>query len=259
MATDHPIDAEFSDQAVEPLRAESLASLVYESMRESILNGRFKRGQHLVEARLAGQFGVSRGPVREALRRLEEEFLVVERPRRGKFVRELDEKDLTDIYNVRLIIETASARLSARRRANTSKLATYVSAMEDAATRGALHELVEAELAFHAEICVLSGNAFLPSLFRVIASQVRLALEFDDEGYEDLGELAREHIPIVERINAGDERGAALVIQEHIRTTSGGKPARGINPSDLLPIGFSLDAEVRDDTPGAPGGQLPSS
>ena len=221
-----------------PLAPQSVGELAYRSIRESILSGRFTAGERLVETRLADELGVSRAPVREALRRLGEERLVDERPRHGVFVRRLTAADFVDIYNLRIAIETAAIRLVTRRRASTETLEEIVDAMRRAARRGRAADVVALELSFHEEVCALSGNAHLAAVFGGVSAQIRMALALDDAEYERLEDVAAEHVPLIEAIESGDEHGAATALHAHILATVGPVLGRlGGSPDELLALG----------------------
>lgn len=100
--------------SLRPLRRETLAVQAADAIRELIAAGHVTGGDRLVESRLAGQLGVSRGPVRDALRLLTQEGLVRDEPRRGTFVVRLTEQDIVDVYDLRIAVETAAVRLLLR-------------------------------------------------------------------------------------------------------------------------------------------------
>ena len=221
-----------------PLAPQSLAELAYRSIRESILAHRFRAGERLVETRLAQELGISRAPVREALRRLGEEQLVVERPRQGTFVREFTADDFVDIYNLRIAIETAAIRLVTRRREGIEPLEAIVDDMQRAARRQRPEEVAGLEFRLHETLCELSGNAYLSSVFRSLSAQIRAALALDDAEYADLHDIVDEHVPVLDAIRGGDERQAALVLHRHILATVGPVLDR---------LGGSAQALLRDD------------
>ncbi len=100
--------------ALQPLEApRSLAEDAADRIREQILGGGFRQGEHLVEARIAEQLNVSRGPVREAFKLLRAEGLLLEEPRRGTFVVSLAPNDVREIYGLRAAIEGRAARILA--------------------------------------------------------------------------------------------------------------------------------------------------
>lgn len=219
-----------------PLRSSSLADQVYEALRGSILAGRFEPGEQLVESRLASDLGVSRGPIRDALRQLAEDSLVVERPRSGAFVRELRAADLVEIYNVRLAIELLAMRLCVRGRASTRELRALIDAMTAAARAGDRETVVAAEMRFHSTLCELAGNTQLVRMFRRLEGPIHLALAMDDANYENLAEIADEHLPLVRAIEAGDEAVAVAELQEHVMSSIGELVNRlGGDSSQLIP------------------------
>lgn len=218
------------------LAPQSLAELAYRSIRDSIVAHRFGAGERLVEARLAEELGISRAPVREALRRLADEHLVVERPRQGTFVREFTADDFIDIYNLRMAIETAAIRLLTRRGQGIEPLEAILEDMRRAASRRRPEEVAGLEFRLHETLCELSGNAYLTVVFRSLAAQIRVALALDDAQYTDLHDIVAEHVPVLEAIRSGDERRAAAVLQQHILATVGPVLARlGGSPDALLP------------------------
>ena len=202
----------------EPKRVKrtSVAESAYEAIRESVLGGRYAPGDQLVEARLAERLGVSRGPIREALRRLCEEGLLVDVLHRGTFVRELGPADLIDIYNVRIGLECVAVRLVIRSGRSLHQLAHLVEEMRAAALAVDLKRLSLLEFRFHETLCDLSGNALLASVFRSISTQVRMALALDNASYPDPVAIPAEHEPVLEAIAAGDERLAVERITAHI-------------------------------------------
>jgi DNA-binding GntR family transcriptional regulator len=222
-----------------PLQRASLPDRVYAALRDSILAGGFAPGEQLVEARLADELGVSRGPVRDALRRLVEDSLVVDRPHGGSFVREIDAGDLVEIYNVRSAIETLAARLCVRRAVDAGALREQVEVMRAAAARGDAAAVVAAEVAFHERLCELAGNTHLLRTFKRLEGPIHLALAMDDATYESLDDIAAEHLPLVDAIAARDERRAIAESHTHVMSSIGPLVARlGGDPDELVgPLG----------------------
>ena len=194
----------------------SVAESAYEAIRDSIIAGQYPPGEQLVEARLAAELGVSRGPVREALGRLTEEGLLVDILHRGTFVREFAPADLIDIYNVRIGLESVAVRLMIGADRSVAPLLALVEEMRKAARAGNLGRLSQLEFRFHETLCDLSGNAVLASVFRSISSQVQMVLSLDNASYLDPQEIADEHMPVIEAIAAGDTDEAVERITQHI-------------------------------------------
>ena len=206
---------------LKPLEADSLVTLAYESIRESIIDGRYAMGEHIVESGVANELGISRAPVREALRRLTQEGLAVEHPRRGTFVREISAKDFIDIYNVRIAVESAAVRMVVRSGAPLDRIESTIAKLSKAASRGDVSRTVSLELKIHELICEASGNNYLLSVFQSLLGTVHLALGLDDSAYENLEDVTAEHEALLEAMRSGDADKAARAMHEHIVATVG--------------------------------------
>jgi DNA-binding GntR family transcriptional regulator len=194
----------------------STAETAYQAIRASMLSGQFEPGAQLVESHLATALGISRGPVREALARLRNEGLVEDILHRGTFVREITVGDVVDIYNLRLGVESVAIRLAARRRADTANLRRLQDKMQTAARANDVQLITHRELEFHHELCLASQNPYLISTFTALSGQIQMAVAMDNAAYVDLDEVPREHTPLIEAIEAGDEELAGRRIIEHI-------------------------------------------
>jgi DNA-binding GntR family transcriptional regulator len=199
-----------------PAAVDSLVQVAYDAIRESILDGRFAMGEHIIEKRVSEDLDTSRAPVREALRRLQQEGLVVEKPRRGTFVREISGADFVDIYNVRIAIECAAAQLIVRRRPPLKSVERLVAKMEQAAGRGQVGKTVDLELQVHQHLCDIAGNQYLAGVFRSLAGPVRMALGLDDAAYADLEQVAAEYRPLLDALGSDDPERAARAMHHHI-------------------------------------------
>src|SRR6056297_804513 len=99
-----------------------LGNIVYESLKESILNGSLKPGEKLMESRIAEDLGVSRTPVREAIRKLEKEKYVKMIPRKGAYVEDLTMEDILEVLEIRIVLEGLASKLAARNISDEMKL-----------------------------------------------------------------------------------------------------------------------------------------
>jgi DNA-binding GntR family transcriptional regulator len=213
---DAPGDAELPDLA--PIGApRKLALDATDALREQILAGGLRRGTHLVEAKLAGRLGVSRGTIREAFRMLVSEGLVEEAPRRGAFVVTLRGTDVREIYDVRAAIEGRAAALIARRRDEValSRLTDAIERIRIASASGDSREVRRMDLAFHEQLCALSGNARLHDIFVRYVPGLQTLLGFDVLRYESLAAIADEHRALVDAIRSGDAAAAAAAVERH--------------------------------------------
>ena len=151
-----------------PLTApRSLAEDAADRIREQILSGGFSQGEHLVEAKIAEQLAISRGPVREAFKLLRSEGLLNEEPRRGTFVVSLSTDDVRDIYGLRAALEGRAARTLARDRdpAAIEQLRSLADQIDAAVASGDAAAVSRADLAFHQGLCALCGNARIVEVF----------------------------------------------------------------------------------------------
>ena len=193
-----------------------LADLVYATIRTNIISGNYPMGSRLNEVHLAAELDTSRAPVREAIRRLSEEGLVRERPHQGAVVMEFDAESLVDLYNVRTSLERTTVRLVVKRKVDVSFLRGLIDEIAAAAASGDARQVAVSEFKFHEALCLAADNEPLTNLFRTLEGQILMALTLDDAEYSDLGDVAAEHEPILEAIEAGDEVGAADISEEHI-------------------------------------------
>ncbi len=139
----------------------TLVTQVKEQIQRAITNGELLPNQRLVEGEIAQKLGVSRGPVREAARLLEQSGLLISLPRRGFFVRQFEAREIEDLYELREWIEAAAVESAVKRatpQQHQSLRATHKNLIARAQS-GQQSELIEAIIEFHRSICELSGNA----------------------------------------------------------------------------------------------------
>lgn len=201
----------------------SLATDVAALIRQEILAGKMRAGERLVESRLAADLGISRAPVREALKLLRAEGLVAEEPRRGAVVVSLTDADVREIYDVRAALEAHAARVlaRARRSEDAAALRLLVERIEQAASEGDVHDLYDADLAFHTTVLELTGNSRLLEVFNRSVTALRALISLDEHAYRSLADVAHEHWPLLEVIECGDEEAAARYAEQHVE--DGGK------------------------------------
>jgi DNA-binding GntR family transcriptional regulator len=204
--------------SLKPLQpTRSLAEDAADMIREQILGGGFEQGDHLVEARIAEQLNVSRGPVREAFKLLRAEGLLEEEPRRGTFVVTLAPADVREIYGLRAAIEGRAARVLASTNdpTATAELRGLLNDMDAAVRSGDAAAVFRCDLAFHDGLCRLAGNNRLHEVFLRHVPMLRALLRLDERVYRSLDEVANEHLPLVEAIEAGDPDAAARIAEAH--------------------------------------------
>jgi DNA-binding GntR family transcriptional regulator len=204
---------------------------VAEALRDEILDGRLPAGSRLVETELAERFGVSRGPVRDALAELARAGLAVDLPRRGTFVSSLSEADLEEVYVIRRAIEQAAVALAIVRATDEDIAAMRASLLEveDAYARGDLAAAWEADMAFHRSYCRLSGNGRLLALFDSLSSQTVLLMRTALASRTSLGwsPPAEYHRHILDSIAARDVDAAIDAVGAHYQYTEDRLQASG--------------------------------
>jgi GntR family transcriptional regulator of gluconate operon len=195
-----------------------LAEDAAERIREEILSGGLRQGERLIEAHIAEQLGISRGPLREAFKALRAEGLVVDVPNRGTFVVRLSSTDVREIFDLRAAIETHAARTLAQRagKAQVRELRTLLERLEAAAASGDVRAVSRADLAFHEAVCRLSGNRRLHAVFTRDVPTMQALIKIDDQLYHSLADMAREHRPLLEAIETRAPEAAAAGFEAHI-------------------------------------------
>ncbi|MEI7761040.1 MAG: GntR family transcriptional regulator [Thermoleophilia bacterium] len=197
-----------------------LEGRVYDRLREEILSGAIGRGEQLVEARLAAEFGISKTPVREALIRLQRDGLVEIEPYRGARVVRPSARDVREILELRRLLECHIARdLAARRPADViSAMALSIAESREALERGDAEELAESLTRFSDVLAAACENNRLEKVLDELRSVLLLI------GNTTLGVADREsrsieqHERILAAVRSGDEDDAERATVEHIRS-----------------------------------------
>jgi DNA-binding GntR family transcriptional regulator len=188
---------------------------IKEVLLERILDGVYPPGERIVETRVAREFGVSQGPVREALRELEATGLVTNIPRRGTYVSEVMGDGLREIYTVRGALEEQATRIvTARGGCDLEALQREVDLMRAAAVAGNVYGMIDHSVKFHRAIMEAAGNRLLLNIWQSLQIETRTTITMLVEGL-DLVEIAESHQPIIDAIAGGDAEQAARVAREH--------------------------------------------
>jgi len=193
---------------------------VADALREMITSGTVPPGTDLVEADLASRFGLSRGPVREALRELARDGLVLALPRRGVVVSTLTQADMHSVYDVREGLEMAAADIAIKRAsdAELSALSNELAKMNEAWARQNSFEISYiADLAFHRSVVSLSDSERLTQTYEQMLSlcQVLMRSALEANPHRRLPPRAAAHGNIVRAIQARDRARADAAIHEH--------------------------------------------
>lgn len=194
-----------------------LSDHISERLRFMIISGEIPDGTHLSEPRLAEVFDVSRGPVREALHRLELEGLVATR-RRKVFAVGLTSEDIAELYAIREGIEVLALRL-ARARTDAADWAASLRALDTMRVAAEEHrhdDYARADLAFHSSLYALSGSRRLYDIWRQYEPTFAVLLQITNAEDIDLGPSLESHAAILETTRSGRLDDAVSELQEHL-------------------------------------------
>ena len=196
-----------------------LRDVVFNTLRQAILKGELKPGERLMEIALAERLGVSRTPIREAMRKLEQEGLVVMIPRRGAQVANITEKDLNDVLEVRIALENVAIEKACARMTEEEMRRLWLAAKEFEHTiaEGNLVKLAEADVAFHEVIYQASDNKRLIQVLNNMREQIyRYRVEYlkDENNYPT---LMKEHKDIVEGLVRKNKMQVTETMHQHVK------------------------------------------
>ncbi|TVZ06688.1 GntR family transcriptional regulator [Trebonia kvetii] len=194
---------------------------VYARLRQGILDGTYAPGARLGEADLAVALGVSRTPVREALRRLGSEGLLSTLPNKGARVRTWTTSELSDISDLRALLEGHAARQAATRitGADIAAMADLVTRMEAAAADGTdadIDLITELNREFHGAVIEASGNALLPGLMHSLLHVPVISRTYRHYSPARMQQSMRQHRELVDALRAGDPAWAEAVMRVHV-------------------------------------------
>ena len=195
-----------------------LRELVFESLREAIINGRLFPGERLMEIQMAEEMGVSRTPVREAIRKLELEGFVVMIPRKGAYVAGISIKDIADVFEVRAALEALAAGLAAERitEEELDELERFLVEISELRESGNLDAIVEKDTKFHDVIYRASRNERLVQIVTHLQEQIHRFRTASLARPGRTRDALDEHKKLVEAISDRDVELAQKLAREHI-------------------------------------------
>ena len=203
--------------------ASSLPDLAHDALREAIIGGRFDFGEPLRQEELAAQLGVSRLPVREALRRLEAEGLVVMRPRRGYVVAEFSRTEIEEVFDIRALLEARAGALATGRRTkrDVTELALRLEALERVGAWRPLDPTAfgRANSAFHDRLFEGSGRPMLCRMLRVLRTSAERYTRLSISLASEIDASQEEHRRIFAAFRKGDAEVAGELLASHCRNT----------------------------------------
>lgn len=197
---------------------ESIASKVYEHIKQKILSGDLLPGTHLLETQIAEQMGVSRSPLREAFRLLQAYGLVETRASQGVFVRDLTADEVREIYTARRLIEGYAASLAAQRATpeDIERLRRAMERADGAARKEDYQATIIADFDLHRLIWEISGHKVVYDILTRLEVQIRMFMVAQAPLFEDLYDSVRDHQRVIEAVAHGDAEAARAGIEQHI-------------------------------------------
>jgi DNA-binding GntR family transcriptional regulator len=203
--------------AVTAFTRSTLREQIKDVLLQRIVEGSLQPGSRIIETRVAQELGVSQGPVREALRDLEQLGCVVHEPNRGCSVRAFSLDELLEAFPVRAALEALAARLAAERitKAELAELDQLLERMRKAARRGDAHDQSQANASFHATIVRAAHNETLERQWQMLEPYSRTYLTVSRPGI-DLVHLSERHVPILDALRRCDPPAAAEAMHAHL-------------------------------------------
>ncbi len=195
-----------------------LREVVFKTLREAILKGDLRPGERLMEVQLAQQLGVSRTPIREAIRKLELEGMAVTMPRRGAVVAKMTEKDMEDVLQIRRALDELAVTIACEQisMSQMKQLEEAQTKFEELTHQEDMKAITNADVEFHDIIYQSTGNNRLWQIMKNFGEQMyRYRVEYLKER-ENYPTLVEEHRQIVEGLRRRDQEAVVEIMRRHV-------------------------------------------
>ena len=196
-----------------------LRDVVFNTLREAILKGELKPGERLMELQLAAKLGVSRTPIREAIRMLEQEGLAVTIPRKGAEVAKMTEKDMEDVLQIREALDELAAKIACEQisEEQLEELVATMHEFDESTKTDNVKKIAEADVKFHDIIYQSTGKPKLVNMLNNLREQMyRYRVEYlkDENNYPT---LMKEHKDIVEGLVRKNKMQVSETMHQHVK------------------------------------------
>lgn len=211
---------EFEEQ-----KATSLRHVVTNNIRRAIFDGKLKPGSRLRELDISRQMGVSRGPIREAMRVLEQEGLLYSHPYKETTVAEVTEEEALEVLiPIRLVIEQFAIRkiIAELDDSHFKRLRSIVAEMREGVKQQNFSKVVDCDLAFHEYLVSLCDSSNLMGIWISIYNRIRLVISTQGQSYEDLNVLCEDHERLIQALETKNLSHVSRLLHEHIHDGSFG-------------------------------------
>ncbi len=195
-----------------------LREIVFETLRNAIIMGELRPGERLMEVQIAEKMGVSRTPVREAIRKLELEGLVAMAPRKGAYIADLSKKDIMNVLEVRSAMDGLATELAAKRATDDeiNALGQVINQFEKYMQENNVEGLIEKDIEFHEIIYIASRNEKILQIATNLKDQIHRFRVVYLKDYSSPKELVKEHNDIYFAIQKRDGEAARQLASAHI-------------------------------------------
>ena len=200
------------------IKVNTISQQVYSILKKEIVSGTYKPGDWLQEMELAKNLEVSRSPIREALRQLTADGLVVEIPNKGSFVREFTEKEIREIFEVREMLESYAIR-HLNKQWSQEEIEVFKTYREDfnrLYNEGNLDEYIVVDSRFHRFLVACTGNSILLDLYQKVRNMNMLFRIMSLSTKERFDESLKEHVSIIDNLLKGNSSEADLINRVHL-------------------------------------------
>lgn len=196
-----------------------LREIVYEELKMQILRGAIPPGTRMMEVDIADEMGVSRTPIREAIRKLEKEGLVTIEPRRGAYASRISQKDMIEIMEVRQNLEDFAAAHAAQRMdaAGKQKMREASDAFDRAVEEGNTEDMIRYDTRFHMTIVEGAGNRVLCHMFEQLQEQILRFRYLYFDTFKRGKKMPSEHHKILDAIEQGNAEQARREADLHVK------------------------------------------
>jgi DNA-binding GntR family transcriptional regulator len=214
-----------SSEDIAPIENLPLRVQIADRLRSAILSGRLRPGTGLVETALAEKMNVSRAPIREAIQILENDGLVETIAYKGKRVKPLTAREVSEIYSLREVYEIMAVRRILERETTVDVLYAHCDTMKAAAEADDFEALVAADESFHHALILLADHELLLASWKNLYLRIHQIMALRNRDERNLVEVAGNHPPIVDALYARDSARAIALISEHTRALAELDPA----------------------------------
>ncbi len=198
---------------------ETRVELIENHLRDAIFSGQLKAGERVNEAQIAKNIGISRSPLREAIRKLEIEGLFIIIPQKGTFVTRLTQKDAAELYSLRSILETHAVCRAIENNAYTKTILEMLHEkllkIQELEKKKEFIEAVKADWAFHLEICRPGDHNLILEILKMLQGRIWLCMFEPTMFYSKPGEQSNIHQQIFDAIQSKDCNAARMTLEKH--------------------------------------------